>query len=85
MPDGDWLIRQTNNMNAALINEPFIKAKLKAGSVVTPFFASLNFVLENKKNINIILFKDNIDFEKFRQLRVRLKVEGIRTDAHDTL
>jgi len=42
--------------------------------VVTPFFAALKFSLENNKKMNVVLFKDNIEVEKFRQLRVRMKV-----------
>ncbi len=61
-PHGEWLISQQT-------------AELQLGSVVTPFFASLKFKMENQKNINVIIFKDNIDAEKFRQLRVRMMVE----------
>lgn len=67
-PDGQWLIEWDENKCAAT---------LQSGSVVTPFFAALNFKLENKSSLNIILFKDNMDKDKFRQLRVRMKVEGI--------
>jgi len=67
-PDGSWLIGQKSQQ---------IKAKLQAGSVVTPYFSSLNFKLENNRTLNVILFKDNVDAEKYRQLRVRMKVEGI--------
>ena len=67
--DGSWLIRRNNQS---------IKAVLLSGSVVTSFFSALNFKLENNKNLNVIIFKDSIDHEKFRQLRVRMKVEGIR-------
>ncbi len=68
-PDGSWLITESNEQ---------VVARLLAGSVVTPFFASLKFKTENNKSITLIIFKDNIDREKFRQLRVRLKVEGIK-------
>jgi len=54
-----------------------INAQLLPGSVVTSFAAVLNFKLENNKRLNVLLFKDNIDAEAFRKLRVRLKVEGI--------
>ena len=67
--DGSWLITQNNQTH---------KAKLKSGSVVTPYFASLNFVFENDCNKTVLLFADNIDIEKFRQFRVRMKVEGIK-------
>ncbi|VAW59715.1 hypothetical protein MNBD_GAMMA08-1173 [hydrothermal vent metagenome] len=49
--------------------------------MVTPFFAALKFKLENKKTLNIILFSDSLDAEKFRQLRLRLKVQGIKVVA----
>lgn len=52
-------------------------AQLLPGSVVTAFAAVLNFKIENNNNLYVILFKDNIDAEAFRKLRVRLKVEGI--------
>jgi len=68
-PDGGWLITD---------NKQQYSANLKLGSVVTVFFASLVFTLENKKTLTVIIFKDNINAEKFRQLRVRLKVEGIK-------
>jgi len=68
-PDGGWLIAD---------NKQQYSASLKQGSVVTTFFASLVFRLENKKILTIIIFKDSINVEKFRQLRVRLKVEGIK-------
>ncbi len=66
-PHGEWLISQK-------------KAELQPGSVVTPFFASLKFKIENQKNINVIIFKDNIDAEKFRQLRVRMTVETMEQE-----
>ncbi len=70
--DGRWLIENKNIKQSAL---------LQAGSVVTPFFAALKFKLENKKTLNIILFSDSLDAEKFRQLRLRLKVQGIKVIA----
>ncbi len=63
-PDGGWLIDHR-------------LANLLPGSVITYFFAALRFKLEDKSIINVIIFKDNIDMQKFRQLRVRLKVEGL--------
>ncbi len=67
-PDGAWIINQKGNKYSA---------RLQSGSVVSLFFAALNFKLNNGKRLNIIIFKDNIDADKFRQLRVRMKVEGI--------
>ncbi len=69
-PDGSWLITQNSIQH---------KARLKQGSVVTVFFTTLKFKLENKKTLVVVIFNDNIDAEKFRQLRVRLKVEGIQS------
>ena len=74
--DGGWLIRLDNDV---------LKAQLKAGSVVTPVFSRLKFVLDDNKNFTVILFKDSIDIEKFRQLRVRIKVEGLKKNERDTL
>jgi len=68
-PGGGWLITDNKQKNTA---------NLKQGSVVTTFFTSLVFTLDNKKTLTVIIFKDNINAEKFRQLRVRLKVEGIK-------
>jgi len=69
LADGSWQVSKNDESN---------KAVLSQGSVVTPYFASLNFELENKRKETVLIFKDNIDPEKFRQLRVRLKVEGIK-------
>ncbi len=87
-------------------------AELLPGSVITPYFALLNFKSarpvefqktstislvdfysyfsrwikpENSKYLSVLLFKDNIEEEKFRQLRVRLKVEGIAKQARGAL
>ncbi|MCW8935387.1 MAG: hypothetical protein OQK98_11740 [Gammaproteobacteria bacterium] len=68
--DGSWLVTQNNQTH---------KAKLKSGSVVTACFASLNFLFENNSNKTVVLFSDNVDSEKFRQLRVRMKVEGVKS------
>ncbi|RDH83950.1 MAG: hypothetical protein DIZ80_07390 [endosymbiont of Galathealinum brachiosum] len=76
-PDGDWLIR---------VNKEVAKAELQTGSVVTPVFSLLKFKLENNKKFIVILFKDSVDVEKFRQFRVRIKVEGLQTKKErDTL
>lgn len=73
-PQGGWLITE-NSLSQ--------NAKLCAGSVVSPFFSSLIFKLDNNKKFVQILFNDNIDKDKFRQLRVRIKLEGIK--SHDTI
>jgi len=75
-PDGQWQIEQ---------GEQVYGARLLPGSVVTPFFSMLNFRLHAGRRVNVWLFRDNIQSEKFRQLRVRLKVEGISSAAHDKL
>ena len=72
-PDGRWLIVENNIKSVA---------ELRAGSIVTSFFSVLNFKLDNNKKLNVVLFKDNINAEKFRQLRVRMKVEGIQLKEH---
>lgn len=74
--DGSWFITQDCNR---------LKARLRPGSVVTPFFSSLNFKLDNNKSLNVLIFPDNIDEEKFRQLRVRIKVEGLKLKEDDIL
>lgn len=74
--DSSWLIKASNKVT---------KAELQSGSVVSPVFSLLKFVLENNKKFTVILFKDSIDDEKFRQLRVRLKVEGLKKKERDTL
>ncbi|VAW69173.1 hypothetical protein MNBD_GAMMA10-3333 [hydrothermal vent metagenome] len=48
-------------------------------------YTSCWFTPHNRKYLSVLLFEDNIDREPFRQLRVRLKVEGIKSMAHDTL
>jgi len=58
---------------------------LSAGNVVTTLFVSMNFVLANGKKQSLFLFKDSLDAEQFRRLRVRLKVQATHLDSHDTL
>jgi membrane-bound toxin of toxin-antitoxin system len=65
--DGRWLIREKNIQQIVI---------LQPGSVVTAFFALLKFKKENNKLKYVLLFEDNVNAEKFRKLRVRLKVEG---------
>lgn len=74
--DGAWLITY---------NKKQFKAKIDKASVVTPFFTSLNLKLENNKKISVVLFRDNVDADVFRQLRVRMKVEGLKLFSHDTI
>ena len=75
-PDGSWLITHNNNQ---------LEVELLSGSVVTSFFAILNFKHKKTKCIHVLLFKDNIDKQMFRKLRVKVKVEGTELQSHDTL
>ena len=61
--DGSWLVARNNvtrnnvTRNNAIRNNAsrdniYKTATLKPGSVVTPYFASLNFVFENKEKQN---------------------------------
>ena len=108
--DGSWLIYD-DALKSDMPENEAVCAQLMQGSVVTPYFALLNFKLgtpvefnevsvmsiadvylfiagwiksENRKYLSVLLFSDNIEEEKFRQLRVRLKVEGITKPVHDT-
>ena len=74
--DGGWVIKQDDQK---------YNAELSSGCVVTPFFTLMNFKLENSKTLNLLLFRDNIETNAFRQLRVRLKVEGHKSQSRDTL
>jgi len=71
-----WLIEQ---------DEQQLSASLLKGSVMTPFFGVLNFKCDNGKRINVVIFKDALNYHAFRKLRVKLKVEGIVANSHDTL
>ncbi len=86
--DGQWLIFQAQwpaRWPVPGYEVGQSAAEMQPGSVVTPYFAILNFKLENRRILSVLLFKDNIDKEKFRQLRVRLKVEGIKKSTHDII
>ena len=74
--DGSWVISARGESQAAM---------LSAGNVVTTLFVSMNFVLANGKKQSLFLFKDSLDAEQFRRLRVRLKVQATHLDSHDTL
>jgi len=71
-----WLITQHNLRSMA---------ELCDSSVITSVCAVLNFKLENGKRQSILLFKDSVDAESFRRLRVRIKVQGINPQSHDTI
>ena len=74
--NGQWIVTQ-NNCHAT--------AELCESSVVTSICSVLNFKREDGRLQSILLFKDNIDGESFRRLRVRVKVQGIKPLAQDTI
>jgi len=76
MPDGEWLLTR---------NKQQVVVKLASDSLVTPFLTLLNFKTAEGRKFPLIIFKDNIDSEDFRRLRVRLKVEGIASSTRDTI
>ena len=65
--------------------ENTINARLVDGTVVTPFFVILNFRCDNGEYKKEVVFKDSLEFDVYRKLRVKLKVEGIAPINHDTL
>jgi len=74
--NGGWVIAQYHEL---------IPARLCDSSVFTSTCSILNFKLEDGSRQTILIFKDNIDAESFRRLRVRVKVQGINSQAHDTI
>jgi len=74
--NGDWMIVQGHKL---------VPAKLTDSSVFTSFCSILNFKLEDGRQQTVLIFQDNIDAEMFRRLRVRVKVQGINSRAHDTI
>ena len=72
----DWLI------SASGIMQPM---QLQASSFISPWLAILNFKSENRTGVSLILFSDAVDKQQFRQLRVRLKVEGYKSVSHDKM
>jgi len=76
---------QDNNDWIMLRHRELISAKLCDNSVITPIFSVLNFRLEDGSRQSILIFKDNIDAESYRRFRVRVKVQGINSRAHDTI
>lgn len=71
-----WLITQNNMCETAELCE---------SSVITSFCAVLNFNIKQGKRQTILLFNDNVDAQSFRRLRVRVKVQGIKPQSHDTI
>ena len=74
--NGQWIIAQNNHRATA---------DLCDSSVVTSICSVLNFKREDGRLQSILLFKDNIDSESFRRLRVRVKVQGLKPRAHATI
>ena len=72
----DWLI------SASGIMQPM---QLQASSFISLWLAILNFKSENRTGVSLILFSDAVDKQQFRQLRVRLKVEGYQSVSHDKM
>ncbi len=60
-----------------------VPVSLQASSMVTPVFAVLRFKTEQGASRSSLIMPDNLSQESFRQLRVLLRVEGIRTDSGD--
>jgi len=62
--DGSWLLtaRNGNNMNLAL----------KADSYVHPALVILNFSGAGYRLFSVVLFRDSLDDDSFRRLRLRL-------------
>ena len=73
--DGSWLLSVHGKNH---------KATLGTGNVVTTLFVSLNFVFADGKKHTLFLFRDSLDTEQFRRLRVKLKVQANKVDSHDT-
>ena len=74
--NGDWMIARHHRL---------MPAKICDSSVFTSICSVLNFKLEDGRRQSVLIFKDNIDTESFRRLRVRVKVQGINSRAHDII
>ena len=74
--DNVWVLGQ---------GESTLNAQLLDGSVVTPLFVILNFRCDNGKYKKEVIFKDSLEFDVYRKLRVKLKVEGVAPISRDTL
>ena len=74
--NGQWVVAQNNHQ---------VTAELSDSSMVTSICSVLNFKLEDGKRQSVLLFKDSVDTESFRRFRVRVKVQGIKPRAHDTI
>jgi len=76
---------QQNNSWMISRHHELVSAKLCDSSFITSFLSILNFRFEDGFHQSILIFKDNIDAESFRRLRVRVKVQGINSQAHDII
>ncbi len=59
--------------------------QLQGNSFVLPWLAILNFKSEDGRRISITIYTDAVGYQQFRQLRVRLKVEGNKSIRHDKI
>ncbi len=69
--DGDWVIETVEGKS--------FDAQLQPSSYVHPWLVVLNFRLEKSRRLrSIVIFPDTLDVGVFRELRVRLGIEGGR-------
>lgn len=67
--DNEWSLEFTDNQRC--------EARLLGNSVSLPFLIILNFKLvEGWRSQSVSLYKDSIDADVFRRLRVRLKIQS---------
>jgi len=62
--DGSWLLTARNGIN--------MSPALKADSYVHPALVILNFSGTGNRLLSIVLFRDSLDHDTFRRLRLRL-------------
>jgi toxin CptA len=69
--DGDWVIDLQDGTS--------LEAQLHASSYAHPWLVVLNFRIEDRRRLkSVVLFPDSLEAQTFRQLRVRLTLEGAR-------
>ena len=61
------------------------RLQLQGSSYISPWLAILNFKSEDGARISLVVLNDAVDRHQFRQLRVRLKVEGNKSVRHDKI
>lgn len=59
--------------------------QLQGSSFVSSWFIILNFKSVDGAGISLVIFSDAVEYQLFRQLRVRLKVEGKKSIRHDKI